>query len=127
MKVIGKGKRMDSVKEGIRLNLIDLLAKKNRKKIDLANACGVSPASVTGWVKSGSIDVERIPAICDFFGITVSEFFGRSEKFEPPLHLTRDEKELMMLFRMLPEAVQHAVLAGFRDYALSQPTIHNGR
>lgn len=127
MNVTEKGKLMDNVKEGIRLNLIDLLAKKNRKKIDLANACGVSPASVTGWVKSGSIDVERIPAICDFFGITVSEFFGRAEKFEPPTQLTRDEKEIVMLFRMLPEVGQHAVLVGLRDYALSQPTINNGR
>lgn len=116
---------MESIKEGIRLNLIDLLDKQKRKKIDLARACGVSPASVTGWVKTGSIDVERVPDICDFFGITVSEFFCRSEKFEPPVQLSRDEREIIKLFRMLPDIGQHAVLAGLRDYALSQPTLHD--
>lgn len=115
----------ESIKEGIRLNLIDLLTKQQRKKIDLARACGVSPASVTGWTKTGSIDVERVPDICDFFGITISEFFNQSEKFEPPVKLTRDEREIIMLFRMLPEVGQHAVLAGLRDYALSQPTLHD--
>lgn len=115
----------ESIKEGIRLNLIDLLTKQKRKKIDLARACGVSPASVTGWTKTGSIDVERVPDICDFFGITISEFFNQSEKFEPPVKLTRDEREIIMLFRMLPEVGQHAVLAGLRDYALSQPTLHD--
>ena len=115
----------ESIKEGIRLNLIDLLTKQKRKKIDLARACGVSPASVTGWTKTGSIDVERVPDICNFFGITISEFFNQSEKFEPPVKLTRDEREIIMLFRMLPEVGQHAVLAGLRDYALSQPTLHD--
>jgi len=95
---------MDSVKEGIRLNLIELLEKTGKKRTDLANACGVGKSAVSNWVSGdSSIDVERIPAICEFFEITVDDFFGRSQQLEPTPDLTDNELELIGLYRDMSE------------------------
>ena len=100
---------MNTVKEGIRRSLADLLANSDKKKIDLAKACGVGRSAVTNWVNGESgIDIERIPAICDFFGVTIDEFFGRahemeplSEKYRSILPFSSDEEELLNVYRAL--------------------------
>ena len=90
---------MDSVKEGFKLNLIELLEKSGKKKSDLAKACGVGKSAITNWTKgASSIDVEHIPAICDFFGITIGEFFSRAEELEPIQKLTIEESTLLDYF-----------------------------
>ena len=112
---------MDTVKEGIRLNLLDLLEKSGRKKSELADALGVQRSAVTNWTNgSSSIDIERIPGICQFFGVDVGAFFSRSEELEPAEKLTSDERELVGYFRQLPPNGKHAVLAGLKDYASKQ-------
>ena len=109
---------MDTVKEGIRLNLLDLLEKSGRKKSELADALGVQRSAVTNWTNgSSSIDIERIPGICQFFGVDVGAFFSRSEELEPAEKLTDDEKEIVELYRSLPPKGKHAVLVGLRDFA----------
>ena len=112
---------MDTVKEGIRLNLIELMEKTGRKSSDLADACHVQRSAVSNW-KSGknSIDIELIPIICDFFGVTIDDFFNRAKQLKPPETLTADEQELLNYYRQLPEKGKHAVLVGLRDFALKQ-------
>lgn len=109
---------MDSVKEGIRLNLLDLLEKSGRKKSELADALGVKRSAVTNWTNgNSSIDIERIPSICEFFGVDAGAFFSRSEQLEPAERLANDERELIAHYRSLSTAAKHAILAGLRDYA----------
>ena len=108
---------MDSVKEGIRLNLIELLEKTGKKRTDLAKVCGVGKSAVSNWVNGdSSIDVERIPAICEFFEITIDDFFGRSQQLEPAPDLTPDEQELVDCYRATIGVGKRAILRTARMF-----------
>lgn len=109
---------MDSVKEGFRLNLIELLEKSGKKRSDLAIACGVGKSAVTNWTSGeSSIDVERIPAICEFFGISISDFFGRAEALEPAQNLSVEESTLLEYFRKADDDGKATVLSVARAFA----------
>ena len=108
---------MDTVKEGIRLNLLDLLEKSGRKKSELADALGVQRSAVTNWTNgTTSIDIERIPGICKFFGIDVGSFFYRSEELEPALKLSSEEKHLLNCFNLLSPKEKHIILILLDDF-----------
>lgn len=55
----------------------ELRKRDGRKQEDLANALGVTNQAVSRWEKDGSYpDMEMIPAIANYFGITIDELFG---------------------------------------------------
>ena len=48
-----------------------------RKQEDLANALGVSPQAISRWEANGGYpDMEMIPSIANYFGVTIDELFG---------------------------------------------------
>ena len=51
-----------------------------RKQDDLANALGVSPQAISRWEANGGYpDMELIPAIANYFNISIDELFGYSK------------------------------------------------
>ena len=49
-----------------------------RKQEDLAGALGVSPQAVSRWEANGGYpDMELIPAIANYFNISIDELFGQ--------------------------------------------------
>lgn len=55
----------------------ELRKRDGRKQEDLAIALGVTNQAVSRWEKDGSYpDVEMIPAIANYFGVTIDELFG---------------------------------------------------
>ena len=55
----------------------ELRKRDGRKQEDLAVALGVSNQAVSRWEKDGSYpDMEMIPAIANYFGVTIDELFG---------------------------------------------------
>jgi len=55
----------------------ELRTRDGRKQEDLAKALGVSNQAVSRWENYGSYpDMEIIPAIANYFGITIDELFG---------------------------------------------------
>ena len=55
----------------------ELRKRDGRKQEDLAGALGVSNQAVSRWEKDGSYpDMEMIPAIANYFGVTIDELFG---------------------------------------------------
>lgn len=55
----------------------ELRKRDSRKQEDLATALGVTSQAVSRWEKNGSYpDVEMIPAIANYFHITIDELFG---------------------------------------------------
>lgn len=45
---------------------------------ELANYAGVSIQAVSKWENGGTPDIELLPCIADFFGVSVDSLFGRS-------------------------------------------------
>lgn len=49
---------------------------------ELANILCVSPVAVNKWLNGGSIDSNKIPALCTALNITPNELFGFTENLE---------------------------------------------
>ncbi|MBQ4607579.1 MAG: helix-turn-helix domain-containing protein, partial [Clostridia bacterium] len=48
-----------------------------RTQEDLAEALGISPQAVSRWEKGGAYpDMEAVPAIANYFGVTIDMLFG---------------------------------------------------
>ena len=93
-----------NTKDAIRLTLIDLMDSRNISGKDLAEAVGVSKQAVSSWrTGKSSIDIDNVPAICRFFGITFDQFFGNHNIAweNTAIDLTEDEVELVRFFRHL--------------------------
>jgi len=109
---------MDSVKEGIRRNLVEMLALSGKRNIDLAKACGVGKSAVSNWLSGkSSIDIERIPSICDFLDVTMDEFFGRSKAMEPQPSLSPDEQHLIALYRNMDREHRDVLMQTARAFS----------
>ena len=55
----------------------ELRRRDDRRQEDLANALGVTCQAVSRWESdTGYPDMELIPAIANYFGITIDELFG---------------------------------------------------
>lgn len=55
----------------------ELRKRDGRKQEDLANVLGITNQAVSRWENEGSYpDVEMIPAIANYFGVTIDELFG---------------------------------------------------
>ena len=68
-----------------------------RKQEDLAIALGVSNQAVSRWEKDGSYpDMELIPAIANYFNVSIDELFGYSKDREEKLKtiLAKSEKAI---------------------------------
>lgn len=89
-----------STKSDIQYALVSLFDESGKKRFQLADHLNVSRQAVSNWTNgTNSIDMDYIPGICDFFGITVDEFFGRSEI----ARVTAEEQRLLSLFCSMNE------------------------
>lgn len=73
----------------------ELRKRDGRKQEDLANALGVTNQAVSRWESNGCYpDMEIIPSIANYFGITIDELFGynneRSKKVDALVSQIRD-------------------------------------
>ncbi len=74
----------------------ELRKRDGRKQEDLAIALGVSNQAVSRWEKDGSYpDMEMIPAIANYFGVTIDELFGYENNREKKINaLVKQIKEM---------------------------------
>jgi len=59
-------------------NIKQLRADRGVTQAELSKAVGVSVQAVSKWECGGMPDVALLPAIADFFGVTIDELFGRN-------------------------------------------------
>ena len=65
-----------------------------RKQEDLANALGVSPQAISRWEANGGYpDMELIPAIANYFNISIDELFGYSKDRQEKLKSILEKAE----------------------------------
>ncbi len=110
---------MESTKEGIRRTLAELMASSGKKNADLARACGVGSPAVSNWLSGkNSISIELMPTICDFFNITMDDFFGRSKEAAYSVSFVDIEKdELDKIWEDLPKKGRDQLLVFARGCA----------
>ena len=60
-------------------NIANLRKEKGVKQDELARALNISAQAVSKWENGGTPDIELIPAIADFFGVSTDTLFGRDE------------------------------------------------
>ena len=75
---------------------------------ELAQEAGITLSTLTSMIKRGNPPkIDTLACICEAFGITLAQFFMEDEQLEI---LSQNEKELVALFRNLPEAKQQALI-----------------
>ena len=75
---------------------------------ELAQEMGVTQSTLTSIMKRGNPPkIDTLERICEAFGISLAQFFIEDEELEV---LNKREKELISLFRKLPEEKQRALI-----------------
>ena len=70
----------------------ELRKRDGRKQEDLAKALGVTSQAVSGWEANGCYpDMGMIPAIANFFHITIDELFGYNNDRNNKINEYRDK------------------------------------
>lgn len=75
---------------------------------ELAQEMGVTQSTLTSIMRRGNPPkIDTLERICEAFGISLAQFFIDDEEIEV---LNKKEKELIALFRKLPEEKQKALI-----------------
>ena len=82
-------------------------AAQSQKMLDIA---GVSSPSVTGWKKGASPKIEVLCRLSAFFKVTTDYLLGLSELRCPNITLSKDEQELLAVYRAAKPDFQRAAL-----------------
>ncbi len=90
--------------------LKELIEKKRVSKADLARVASVSPQSVNGWFKRGSISKEAAAKISNEYGVSLTWLLGESDQDG---ELRPDEIRLLEVFNRLPPTERSNMLAAF--------------
>ncbi|WP_063861293.1 helix-turn-helix domain-containing protein [Enterobacter kobei] len=91
-----------------RLN--ELLKEKRITKADLARVAGVSPQSVNGWFKRGSISKEAAAILSREYGVPIPWLLGEGSREG---ELRPEELRLLEVFNKLPPIERNNMLAAF--------------
>lgn len=75
---------------------------------ELAQEAGITQSTLTSMIKRGNPPkIDTLECICEAFGITLAQFFMEDEQLE---FLSKNEKELVSLFRNMSEIKQQALI-----------------
>ena len=58
--------------------IAELRKAKGVKQEDIAKAVGISAQAVSKWENGGTPDIELLPRVADYFGVSIDRLFGRS-------------------------------------------------
>ncbi|MBF0035894.1 helix-turn-helix transcriptional regulator [Citrobacter freundii] len=94
-----------------RLN--ELLKMKGTSKTELAKIAGVSPQSVNGWFKRGTISKLSAIRLAAHFDVPIAWIFGDDTPPTDNTEITTDEQRLLDAFRGLPPIERNNMLLAF--------------
>ena len=105
-------------------NLKRQMELKGVSRKDLSEALGISYFTITAWVNSTKYPrMDKVEMLANFFGVLKSDLIENKaveEKNAPgEMVLTEDEKDLLKIFRLIPEDQQRTFLEMGRVYANS--------
>ena len=88
------------------------LTRRGISKAEMARRAGVTPQSVNGWFKKGVISKKSAMAVADAAGVSVAWLLG--EEVDESSGLKPQEKQLLNLFRQLPDAEKDRMIDLFQ-------------
>lgn len=92
----------------INKKIVSLCNERGWSIYELSLQSGITQSSLNSMLHRGNPPkIENLQCICEAFGITLAQFFIEDEQLEI---LTQREKELISLFRRLPENKQQALI-----------------
>ena len=101
-------------KEAFSKNLNFYLTITGKTQKEVAEAIGVSPASLNEWLKKKKYPrIDKIELLANYFGVLKSDLIeekGTNKTLPQPQILTEGENMLIDLFRQVPENQQQMVL-----------------
>jgi transcriptional regulator with XRE-family HTH domain len=92
-------------------SLVSRLTELNNKgfsKTEMARAANVSKQAVTGWFKTGTMSKESALGVAEAAGVSVAWLLG--EDVDEGTGLKPNERDMLKLFRQLPEAEQERMI-----------------
>lgn len=105
-------------KETFAKNLAKYLDRSGKSQREMADIMGVSSSTFNEWMKAKKYPrIDKIEFLANYFGINKSDLIEeQQDKKDSPNEpeLTEGEKELLKLFRLVPEDQQPMVLAMIR-------------
>lgn len=82
--------------------LISLMKENSMNTLDLQRETGISESTFRNWKKGSQPTADKIITLAKFFNVSVDELLG----LRKPVDLSENDKELLELFRTLPEREQ---------------------
>ena len=92
----------------INKKILDLCDERNWSTYELTQRADITHSTLNSCInRDNAPKIDTLQRLCDAFGITLAQFFLEDEETEI---LTQKEKELIALFRKLPETKQQALI-----------------
>lgn len=91
--------------------LTNLMKDKSINTLDLQRDTGISESTYRNWKRGSQPTAEKIIILSKYFDISSDMLLGLKE----PLELTENDKELLELFRTLPEREQIKLIGRVED------------
>lgn len=91
--------------------LTNLMKDKSINTLDLQRDTGISESTYRNWKRGSQPTAEKIIILSKYFDISSDMLLGLKE----PLELTENDKELLELFRTLPEREQIKLIGRIED------------
>lgn len=92
-------------------NLIKIMEIKGITGYQMEKDIGIKTSTLGSWKKGSQPPADKLLKICRYLGISPNEIFGYGKNLE----LTENEKEMLNLFRKLPEREQIKFIGRLED------------
>lgn len=91
-------------------NLIKIMENKQISAYRIEKEAGINGATITSWKKGAQPPADKIDKLCSYLSITPNDLFGYES-----ITLTENEKEMLELFKKLPEREQIKFIGRLED------------
>lgn len=89
----------------------DLLLENDMYRADIVRGTGIGESTIRGWYKGNKPSAESLYKVAQFFGVTVEWLLtGENESTNKNQMFTKEERELIEIFRHLDDRDKNAIL-----------------
>lgn len=114
--------RAQDAKNTFANNFVFYLKKTGKNQSDVANYLGVTTSTVSDWANAKKYPrVDKMQALADYLGVLISDLRDEHSKDINERHvLSEEDKQIIELFRLIPEDKREYFLGMFEGILRSQ-------